>query len=47
MRANEKKARELIEEKIENFIKRYGREPGACEVREIELEIEKELKDEN
>ncbi len=42
MEKEEKRVRELIEEKIDEFIKKHGREPGACEVREIQLEVEKE-----
>ncbi len=44
MGKGDKKLRNMIEEKIDEFIKKYGREPGACEVREIQLEIEKEKK---
>ncbi len=42
MKEDGKDLRELVEERIDEFMKIHGREPGACEVREIELEVEKE-----
>ena len=40
-KANSQQIRLLIDRKIDEFVKRFGREPGACEVREMEFEIER------
>ncbi len=41
MDRNDKRVLELLDEKIEEFVKTHGRDPGPCEVREIKLEIER------
>ncbi len=35
--------RVLMENKIDEFIRKFGREPGACEVREMQLEAERAI----